>query len=189
MTHSRRASRETRLLVLADTHGHLDERIASLASEADRVIHAGDVGGRSILERLGWPADALSAVQGNNDTAHHWAGDDPDLAAEFPAEVALDLPGGRLVAVHGHRVRARDRHARLRRAYPDAAAVVYGHSHRLWVDQGATPWVLNPGAAGRSRTYGGPSCLILHASPTRWSIEPHRFSPPGRKRNRGSNHE
>ncbi len=172
----------TRILVVADTHGHLDERIAALAGSADRVVHAGDVGGRSILERLGWLAGTVYAVHGNNDTARHWGDDDPDLAVELPAEVALDLPGGPLVVVHGHGVRARDRHSRLRRAYPDAGAVVYGHSHRVCIDRGDTPWILNPGAAGRTRTYGGPGCLVLHASPTQWSIEPHRFTPPERTR-------
>jgi len=181
--------RALRVLILADTHGHLDERIATLATRVDRVVHAGDVGGRSILERLGWPADVVHAVRGNNDTAHHWRNDDPELAAKLPTEVALDLPGGCFVLVHGHRVRAHDRHTRLRRAYPNAGAVVYGHSHRLCIDQEDVPWVLNPGAAGRSRTYGGPSCLVLHASRTRWSIESHRFTPPSRKRNRGSNQE
>ncbi len=173
-----------RVLLLADTHGHLDERIAALAPWAERIVHAGDVGGCSILEQLGWPGEGVHAVQGNNDTARHWGDDDPNWGAELAEDVALELPGGRLVVVHGHRVRARDRHARLRRAYPDAGAVVYGHSHRLCIDQQTVPWVLNPGAAGRSRTYGGPSCLLLHATPTHWTVEPHRFSPPRSKRNR-----
>ncbi|MFM1890995.1 MAG: hypothetical protein RLZ44_72, partial [Pseudomonadota bacterium] len=42
----------------------------------------------------------------------------------------------------------------------------------------AIPWVLNPGAAGRSRTFGGPSCLLLHAGARVWRVETHRFPPP-----------
>jgi hypothetical protein len=38
------------------------------------------------------------------------------------------------------------------------------------------PWVLNPGAAGRTRTYGGPSCLLLIAGETDWKVEVHRFA-------------
>ncbi|WP_257388244.1 metallophosphoesterase family protein, partial [Tahibacter caeni] len=85
-----------------------------------------------------------------------------------------DLPGGRLVVVHGDRWPARGRHAALRRAYPAARAVVYGHSHRLVVDTDALPWVLNPGAAGRARTNGGPSCLLLHATAQAWRVLPQR---------------
>jgi hypothetical protein len=36
--------------------------------------------------------------------------------------------------------------------------------------------VLNPGAAGRTRTYGGPSCLLLIAGETDWKVEVHRFA-------------
>lgn len=41
----------------------------------------------------------------------------------------------------------------------------------------ATPWVLNPGAAGRSRTFGGPSCLLLAAASDGWEVTLHRFEP------------
>jgi putative phosphoesterase len=170
------ASRGESILLLADTHGHLDERVAALAKGVDRIVHAGDIGGASLLERLGCAGAPVNAVVGNNDTARHWAGDAPGRAEQLPGEVWIALPGGYLVAVHGHRVRARVRHARLRRAYPSAAAVVYGHSHRLCIDQDTQPWLLNPGAAGRSRTYGGPSCLLLYAAAGHWSVESRRFS-------------
>ena len=89
----------------------------------------------------------------------------------------LELPGSVLAAEHGHRVNpVAQRHALLRTRHAGARAVVYGHSHRLAVDQTKQPWVLNPGAAGRSRTFGGPSCLVLTASIDRWNIEVCRFS-------------
>ena len=58
-----------------------------------------------------------------------------------------------------------------------ARAVVYGHTHRLLCDQLEEPWVLNPGAAGQVRTFGGPSCLVLHAEPLAWHVESIRFPP------------
>ena len=33
-------------------------------------------------------------------------------------------------------------------------------------------------AAGRIRNHGGPSCLVLHASPDSWEIEAFRFPEP-----------
>ncbi len=98
-------------------------------------------------------------------------------SASLPQQVEVQLPGGTLVVIHGHRTPARQRHALLRRRFPGARAVIYGHSHRLVVDQDQTPWVLNPGAAGHSRTFGGPSCLVLSAAGTCWALETVRFDP------------
>jgi predicted phosphodiesterase len=76
---------------------------------------------------------------------------------------------------HGDRYSPSTRHAMLRAQFADARAVVYGHSHRLVVGDRETPWILNPGAAGRARTYGGPSCLLLEATTRKWRVESHRF--------------
>jgi hypothetical protein len=35
--------------------------------------------------------------------------------------------------------------------------------------------VVNPGAAGSTRTRGGASCLVLSASETQWTFESFRF--------------
>ncbi|HJU38183.1 MAG TPA: metallophosphoesterase family protein, partial [Tahibacter sp.] len=82
------------------------------------------------------------------------------------------------VVVHGDAYAPRTRHAALRRAHADARAIVYGHSHRLLVDEFELPWVLNPGAAGKARTNGGPSCLVLDARADAWRVEALRFDPP-----------
>lgn len=174
-------SRRT-VALIADTHGFLDPRVAAVARAAEVVVHAGDVGGASILEALGAGGAAVFAVRGNNDTPRHWPPDDRNGLDDLPAETRIDLPGGILAVVHGDRLRARGRHARLRAAFADAAAVVYGHSHRLAVDTAQAPWVLNPGAAGRSRTYGGPACLVLIATTHGWVVRTHRFAPLPRRR-------
>jgi len=163
--------------IVSDTHGVLDPRIAECVGRCDYAVHAGDIGAATVLEALR-PRLAVVAVTGNNDVASKWVEGQREVLAALPEEARLALPGGDLVAVHGHRAGAAvARHARLRRAYPDARAVVYGHSHRLSVDVDADPWVLNPGAAGRSRTYGGPSCLILRAAVRSWRVEVVRFDP------------
>jgi hypothetical protein len=53
--------------------------------------------------------------------------------------------------------------------------VLYGHSHRLLQDFAAEPWILNPGAAGRARTGGGPSCLVLEAGIGAWRVGAWQF--------------
>lgn len=170
-----------RLLLLADTHGFLDPRIAALAAGADLVVHAGDIGADQVLAELERHA-AVVAVRGNNDLPGKWLGGEEHLA-NLPEESTLDLPGGRLVVVHGDRAGPlANRHRRLRREHPGARAVVYGHSHRLTLDTGEPVWVLNPGAAGRTRTYGGPSCILLTAAPGHWSVESRRFEPLAKPR-------
>ena len=41
-----------KILLLSDTHGHMDEKIASYAAQADEVWHAGDVGNPEVLDAL-----------------------------------------------------------------------------------------------------------------------------------------
>ncbi|MDQ1363548.1 MAG: uncharacterized protein QG652_1409, partial [Pseudomonadota bacterium] len=67
-------------------------------------------------------------------------------------------------------------HASLRHTHASARVIVYGHTHKILVDKDTTPWVINPGAAGQTRTRGGASCLILTASANReWEVEMLRF--------------
>lgn len=165
-----------RVLLIADTHGTVDGRIMQLAHGCDIVVHAGDIGRAAVLAAIAPRHGRVIAIRGNNDVAAKWPEEDAAALAALPAVATLDLPGGLLAVVHGDRAGgAARRHAWLRRRHPQARAVVYGHSHRLACDRTAVPWLLNPGAAGRSRTYGGPSCLLLHASLHAWRVELCRF--------------
>ena len=164
-----------RALLLADTHGVLDERIAALARECDIAVHAGDVGAAAVLDALQAGGAQVFAVRGNNDVPAKWSIDERRTLATLDAVVRVELPGGVLVGTHGDRFPPSKRHARLRAAFPEARAILYGHSHKLVIDDEETPWVLNPGAAGRARTHGGPSCLILRATTRAWRVEPQRF--------------
>lgn len=165
-----------RVAILADTHGHLDERVAAAVAACDFAVHAGDVGSGAVLAALR-PRRRLVAVHGNNDVAHKWPGGDLALLHALPAEARLALPGGTLAVVHGDRTGpARTRHDWLRSRYPEARCIVYGHSHRLCVERTGRVWIVNPGAAGRARTFGGPSCCVLTASERRWSVRARRFA-------------
>jgi hypothetical protein len=173
---SRTIASRWRVLLVSDTHGHVDARIAELARQTDAVVHAGDIGDAEVLESLRPPGGRIYAVRGNNDTPQKWASGGRAVLRGLSDEVVIELPGGTLIAVHGDRVQpASQRHERLRRLYPGARAVVYGHTHRAVCDRGSTPWVLNPGAGGRVRTLGGPSCLLLSADRRGWSVRLVRF--------------
>lgn len=168
-----------RLAILSDTHGSLDERILALIATCDGAVHGGDIGSGEVLDAIARrlsPHGALHAVRGNNDVPAKWPEPQRPRLPALPERLEIDLPGGRLAVIHGHQTPARGRHDRLRRLFPNARAIVYGHSHRLVIDQLADPWVINPGAAGRSRTFGGPSCLVLTATSLCWHLESHRFA-------------
>lgn len=173
---STRSAGARRVLLLSDTHGSLHPSVAALARECDIAVHAGDIGDLGVLEALRPRLRRIIAVLGNNDTPARWPPGQAAAAARLPGSVQLRLNGGTLVVEHGHRAGSvARRHRTLRERYPQARLVVYGHSHRLCCDVDEVPWVVNPGAAGRARTFGGASCLVLKIDAQQWDIEVHRF--------------
>lgn len=166
-----------RVAIVSDTHGFLDPRIADTVTTCDVAVHAGDIGGADVLLAL-QPREQVIAVRGNNDIPEKWAQHEVHVLETLPSEAVLDLPGGQLVVVHGDdRGPVEERHQRLRQRYPEARAIAYGHSHQLLIDDDERPWVLNPGAAGRTRTFGGPSCLLLECLGDDWTVEEFRLPP------------
>ena len=156
--------------ILSDTHGYLDTRIADLIRDCDYAIHAGDIMGAHILEQL-QPRKTVIAVAGNNDFPAMWRKEEAHIVSALPKTSRLEFPGGIVAIEHGHRLGGFPEHDQLRWDHAEAKLVVYGHTHKRVIDQQAEPWIVNPGAAGRERTKGGPSCLILSASETEWTIE------------------
>ena len=160
--------------ILSDSHEYLDPRIAKIVNQCDYIVHAGDIFNAHVLEKL-QPKIKLIAVAGNNDFPALWSAEEADIINALPATDKLELPGGHLIVEHGHRLGNHPEHEQFRRDHADAKLVVYGHTHHRVIDQKEEPWVVNPGASGRVRTHGGPSCFILNASISEWSIETFLF--------------
>jgi putative phosphoesterase len=152
--------------ILSDTHNVLDERVADVIRSCDYAIHAGDIGHIDVLNSL-HPKKETFAVRGNND---YGAG-----LESLPDKKQIELPGGLLIVEHGHCHGGYPDHDALRCHHADARLIVYGHTHKRVIDRDREPWVVNPGAAGKERTKGGPSCLVLHASTSEWHIETFLF--------------
>jgi hypothetical protein len=166
-----------RVGILSDTHGHVCEDVMAVIAGCDIAVHAGDIGSASVLQHLQEVTGRVHAVLGNNDVPGLWAGEELNVLGTLSAVAELELPGGKLAIehghVHGHTSPDLDS---LRAAHDGARVVVYGHTHKLLIERSETPWVINPGAAGRIRNRGGPSCLVLNASPRDWTIETFRFA-------------
>ena len=131
-----------RVVVLADTHAPrrwraCPPRVARHLRRADLILHAGDVCTASVLAELAEYAP-VAAVIGNNDG--------PDVAEWGAAETAeLDLDGLSVAMVHDSGAAA-GRLARLRRRFPRADLVVFGHSH-IPLDESASGLrIFNPGS-------------------------------------------
>jgi len=160
--------------ILSDSHGFLDPRIAEVVNQCDYIVHAGDIFNAHVLEQLK-PKKELIAVAGNNDYPAFWKDEEADVVNTLPKNNRLELPDGLLVVEHGHRLGNMPDHDDFRLDHADARLIVYGHTHRRIIDQEDEPWVVNPGASGKVRTHGGPSCLLLHTSDTEWEIETFLF--------------
>lgn len=163
--------------ILSDTHGIIDPQVMDTLSSCDLLIHAGDICGAHILQQLHQTGKPVVAVAGNNDVPGLWPEEHTETVKQLSRTERLQLPGGLLVVEHGHlHGMHQPCHDSLRDTHPEARVIVYGHTHTMLVDDEADPWIVNPGAAGHTRTRGGPSCLVLSVSETdAWSVECFRF--------------
>src|SRR3954451_7617740 len=114
-----------RIAVLSDTHSprfckRSPPTVATALEGVDLILHAGDVCLRETLEELEQFAP-VRAVWGNNDG--------PDVAEwGAPDTLLLALDGLRVGMVHDRRA-GTGRGPRLKRLFPEADLVVFGHSH------------------------------------------------------------
>jgi uncharacterized protein len=126
--------------LISDTHGLVRPEIAKAFAGVQLILHAGDVGGSTVLARLATIAP-VEAVYGNVDDAH-----DPALRAER----VVTLGGVTIHVSHGHQLKRPTPELVLGRYRGDV--VVFGHTHRaLVVRDGANRIAVNPGAAGPRR--------------------------------------
>ncbi len=113
------------IVVLSDTHipdfaRTLPPALYRALEGADQILHAGDVTSAALLDELATFAPVHVAM-GNGD------GWDVD-AWGAKEEVEIELEGIRVAMVHDSG-RADGRARRLRRRFPRADVVVFGHSH------------------------------------------------------------
>jgi putative phosphoesterase len=131
-----------KVVVLADTHGPrrwraCPPRVAEHLRGAELILHAGDVCTARVLDELAGYAP-VRAVRGNNDG--------PDVVAwGAPETLELDLDGLRVAMVHDSGA-ATGRCARMRRRFPAADLVVFGHSHIPLDRSEAGIRIFNPGS-------------------------------------------
>ncbi len=133
----------TKILLLSDTHGHMDDRILSYAKEADQVWHAGDIGDLRVTDALK-ELKPVRAVYGNIDGAL--------VRREFPLDNRFACEGVDVWITHigGYPGRYQKRVREVMLKNPPKLFIC-GHSHILKVQQDRKFDLLhmNPGACGK----------------------------------------
>ncbi len=106
-------------------------------ASADLIVHAGDVVALFVLEQLDSLGPPVAAVHGNVDSE--------EVRSLLPDTRLVEAAGARIGVIHDAGP-ARGRLARLRRLFPDADAVVFGHSHIPFHEEGDGFQIFNPGS-------------------------------------------
>jgi uncharacterized protein len=112
------------IAIVADTHmprgwRRLPEACVARLRGADFIIHAGDFMAPSVLEELRSYGRVIG-VHGNVDT--------PELRMSLPRVAVIPVEGRQITVIHDAGPATR-RLERLRSRFPDADAVIFGHSH------------------------------------------------------------
>ena len=134
----------TRIALISDTHGFIDEQILRLIEPCDEVWHAGDIGNLHVTDTLK-NHKSLRAVWGNIDGAK--------ARSEFPENNRFFCEGVDVWITHiggypnRYDVRVREE---IKKNPPKL--FISGHSHILKVmyDKKLELLHMNPGAAGKS---------------------------------------
>lgn len=132
-----------KILLLSDTHSHIDNQILKFAKQADEVWHVGDIGDLKVTDTIK-KLKPLRAVYGNIDTS--------EARLEFPLDNKFTIENVTVWMTHigGYPNKYNPRVREEIKKNPPKI-FISGHSHILKVqfDKKLDLLHLNPGAAGK----------------------------------------
>ena len=158
------------IAVIADTHlprgaRRIPDACLERLGEADLILHAGDLTAASVLEDIVRVGPPVVAVHGNVDAE--------ELRRRLPEQRMVTAEGARIAMVHDAGP-SKGRLERMRLRFPDADAVVFGHSHIHLHEQRDGFQIFNPGSPTERRRApshtmglievddGLPRCELVH---------------------------
>lgn len=132
-----------KILLLSDTHGHVDDHMMKYVKESDEVWHAGDIGTTQVTDTIS-SQKPLRAVFGNID--NH------ELRLRFPEELLFECEDINIYMTHigGRPGRyAKGISKKIKSIKPKI--FICGHSHILKIQYDKVNQLLfiNPGAIGK----------------------------------------
>ena len=133
-----------KILLLSDTHSHIDDTILKYVNQADEVWHAGDIGDLSVTDTIK-KLKPLRAVYGNID--------DSQARLEFPLNNRFFCEEVDVLITHiGGYPGKYNANIKAELTQKPPKLFICGHSHILKVifDKKLNLLHMNPGAAGKS---------------------------------------
>lgn len=131
-----------RIGVLSDTH--VPDRQAAIPGSileglrgVDLIVHAGDLTCLDVIRVLGKIAP-VRAVCGNMDL--------PEVRSKLGETLVFEACGKTIAVMHGWGSPV-DTENRARSGFPDADVVIFGHTHRPFMEYRGKTLLLNPGSA------------------------------------------
>src|SRR5689334_10788132 len=118
--------------LVSDTHGLVRPEIFAALQGVELILHAGDVGGQSVIDELSALAP-VRAVFGNTD---------PPGQPGLKAFLKPDLEGVSIHVSHGHELGSPTSERLLARYTEDV--IVFGHTHKPLIERFASRLVVNP---------------------------------------------
>lgn len=138
-----------RIFIFSDTHGSLSGCENALRNSKEKVggiIHAGDYTRDADSLKTLFPEIPFYIVKGNGDIFSH-----------EPQDLTVIIDGVKIFITHGHmyNVKMEYDYRTLREKGHEVGAdlVVFGHTHRPYLDWDGQMTVVNPGSAGYGGTY------------------------------------
>jgi putative phosphoesterase len=148
------------IAIVADTHlprgkRRLPQSCVERLRGADLIVHAGDFSTLEVLRELRSYGEAVG-VHGNVD--------DHEVRAVLPLTATFDADGVTIAVIHdsGPSIGRLDR---LRRRFPEAQAVIFGHSHAPLHEQSEDGFqIFNPGSPTDRRRAPHHTMGLAHAA-------------------------
>lgn len=149
-------------IAIADTHiprraKALPENLLPHLKRADLILHAGDLMELRLLDELATYAP-VKAVRGNLDP--------PD--AGLPETHEFEFGGVPIAMIHDSGPK-KGRRKRMRRRFPKARAIIFGHSHIPWLEDEGGLLLLNPGSPTDKRRQPDYTFALLHVDGDVWA--------------------
>ena len=142
-----------RILIISDSHGKNDDvkQVIEQVGNIDMLIHLGDVEGGAPGIRE-WAGCECHIISGNN-----------DYDRSLPAQEAFEIAGKRVFITHGHRFYVGSGMDMLRQYAIDNAydIVMFGHTHRPYLERGEQVTLLNPGSLSYPRQDGRQKTFMI----------------------------
>jgi uncharacterized protein len=155
------------IAVISDTHlprgtRRLPDACVERLRRAELILHAGDLMTMAVLRELETYGEVV-AVHGNVD--------DAELRAALPASTAVTAAGATIAVIHDAGP-AKGRLTRMRRRFPEADAVVFGHSHIPLHELAEDGFqIFNPGSPTERRRSPSHTMGIAHINDGRVGFE------------------